>query len=200
MNVSSRSRRDEYADATRRALLDSATALFGSRGYAATSLEQVAADARVTKGAVYHHFPSKQALFMEVADEQDTLVRDTAMAAIRSQSTTWDASIAGMDAFLDLCLDPVFVRLVFLEGPVAIGFHGWWDCATGSRELIRAMLDALMAEGTIDPQPADVLTEVMFGCLNSMALLIARSENKDLVRRQAGQVMRRILGGLRAPA
>lgn len=192
-----RSRRDEYADATRRALLDSATALFARRGYEATSLDHVAADARVTKGAVYHHFANKQTLFMAVVTEQDVLCRDTAVAAIGSQASTWDASIAGVDAFLDLCMDPVFQRLVFLEGPVAIGYHGWLECADESRDLIRLMLDALMAEGTIDRQPVQVLTEVIFGCLNSVAMLIAKAADHDLARRQGGEVMHRLLEGLR---
>src|SRR5439155_687263 len=122
-----RSRRELYSEATRAALLEEATRLFGTRGYAGTSLEDVAAASQVTRGAVYHHFDGKQALFEAVLDAQET----RAIARITAAATAADpleAARQALDAFLDQCCDPVYGRLVWLEGPTALGWHRWREC------------------------------------------------------------------------
>src|SRR5262249_1811120 len=109
------SRREMYSEATRAALLEEATALFAARGYAGTSLEDVASASRVTRGAVYHHFASKQALFEAVLDMQE----ERAMAVVvtaAAASDPWEAAMLALDAFLDQCCDPTYGRLVWLEG------------------------------------------------------------------------------------
>ena len=60
--------RSQHVEATRRAVLAAARTSFGRKGYAQTSVDEIAAAARVTKGAVYHHFAGKEALFRAVAD------------------------------------------------------------------------------------------------------------------------------------
>src|SRR2546423_92086 len=92
--VAMRSRRDEYSDATRRAVLDSATKLFATKGYAATSLDEVGAEARVTKGAVYHHFSSKRDLFMAVSDELEEQTSALIVAASAGATSAWEATVA----------------------------------------------------------------------------------------------------------
>jgi AcrR family transcriptional regulator len=122
-----RSRRELYSEATRAALLDEATRLFATRGYAGTSLEDVAAASQVTRGAVYHHFDGKQALFEAVLDAQETraIARITAAA---TAADPLDEALQALDAFLDQCCDPVYGRLVWLEGPTALGWHRWREC------------------------------------------------------------------------
>ena len=141
-----RSRRELYSEATRAALLEEATRLFATRGYAGTSLEDVAAASQVTRGAVYHHFDGKQALFEAVLDAQET----RAIAQITAAATAADpleAARQALDAFLDQCCDPVYGRLVWLEGPAALGWHRWRECeqkyAFGLVErFITALVDA----------------------------------------------------------
>src|SRR3989442_3448107 len=67
-----RSRRADYSESTRQALVDSAVEMFAKRGYAATSLDAIAKRARVTKGALYHHFSGKQALFEAAFEAVET--------------------------------------------------------------------------------------------------------------------------------
>ena len=81
-----KSRRELYSEATRAALLGEATRLFATRGYAGTSLEDVAAASRVTRGAVYHHFDGKQALFEAVLDAQEARAIAEITAAATSSS------------------------------------------------------------------------------------------------------------------
>src|SRR5258708_6372832 len=122
-----KSRREMYSEATRAALLDEATTLFAARGYASTSLEDIASASQVTRGAVYHHFASKRALFEAVlrAQEAGAVARITAAA---TAADPWEAATLALDAYLDQCCDPVYGRLVWLEGPAALGWHRWRVC------------------------------------------------------------------------
>jgi AcrR family transcriptional regulator len=73
----------QRGEETRSRILDVAGELFAERGYDATSVADICARAGVTKGAFYHHFKSKQAVFLELRDRwlgpletQLTLARD----------------------------------------------------------------------------------------------------------------------------
>src|SRR5687767_8678544 len=105
--ASSMTHREEYTAATRQALLDSATAMFADRGYARTSLDEIAVGARVTKGALYGHFASKQALFRQVLEDLEAGTTQEVQRAIEGSATPWEAALAGLDAFLTACCDTV---------------------------------------------------------------------------------------------
>ncbi|HZU72401.1 MAG TPA: TetR/AcrR family transcriptional regulator [Acidimicrobiales bacterium] len=193
-----RSRRDEYSEATRQALLDSAARLFADKGFAATSLDEVAADARVTKGAVYHHFTNKQALFEAVADQAEVDACAAIMAAAAEAGDPWSGAIAGLDAFLERCLDPVYQRLCFQEGPAVLGFAAWWE--HGEKHeigLIRAMLAGLHAQGLVDSDDLDTLTQLLFGSMAAIALALARADDPKAASLSARQAIIRLVAGLR---
>ena len=195
-----KSRRDEYSEASRRALLDSARTLFVTQGYGPTSLDEIAAAARLTKGAVYHHFANKLALFEAVLDEveQETLAKIITAAA--GAGTAWEGGVAGLEAFLDECLDPVYQRLCFVEGPAAMGFVRWWECGEQYEiGVIKAMVLALQAEGfiTVEADHADVLTRILFGAMAAGALSIARAEDPAAERDAIRDVVLHLISGLR---
>ncbi|MDP9073455.1 MAG: TetR/AcrR family transcriptional regulator [Actinomycetota bacterium] len=200
-----RSRREEYSDASRRALLDSARRHFSARGFASTSLDDIAADARLTKGAVYHHFTNKQALFEIVLAELETesvlLITEAGAQAIARGGSSWDAAMAGLDAFLDHCLDVDYQRICFLEGPLALGFRAWWEQGELHEiALIRGMLVGLDAAGLIESDDIDVLTLLLFGSLLAAAIDIARSEEPQRTRDRVQDVVARMVWGLRPAA
>ena len=103
--VTTRSRREEYAEATYAALVDSAAACFFEDGFAATSLDQVANRARVTKGAIYHHFASKRDLFRAVLERQQSRTVGIIIEAGTTVTDVWGGIVAAFDAFLDLLSD-----------------------------------------------------------------------------------------------
>ena len=200
MDGAPRSRRDEYSEATRRALLESAARLFADKGFTATSLDEVAAEARVTKGAVYHHFRNKQALFGAAAERAE----EDACAAVRAAATeapdAWRALVAGMDRWLERALDPVYRRLCFQEGPAVMGFADWWE--SGEKHeigLIRAMLAGLHAEGLVDHDDLDALTALLFGAMTAAALALARADDPRSETRRIREATLRLIAGLRPP-
>ena len=105
-----KSRRELYSEATRAALLETATAMFAERGYARTSLDDIAVATQVTRGAVYHHFESKQAVFEAVFDAQEKDVTQRVAAAAAGQPNAWEAGMTALDAFLDLCCEDRYGR------------------------------------------------------------------------------------------
>jgi AcrR family transcriptional regulator len=169
-----KSRREEYSAATRQALLASATGLFAERGYARTSLEEIAAGARVTKGALYGHFDGKQALFRAVLGELEAATTQVVERAVAAATTPWEGAVAGLDAFLRACCDTVYGTVVMREGPVALPYAEWSAAEElHSYQLVRRMVQTLVDAGEIDPVPLDTAARIIHSIVAAAAMLIA---------------------------
>ena len=194
-----RSRRAEYSESTRSALVNSAIALFAGGGYAATSLDAIAAEARVTKGALYHHFPGgKKSVFQAAFDhiEQDVHRRLASVVGAESQSP-WDASQAALRVFLDICLEPIYRRVIWQEAPHVLGLNAWWDCEQRyAFGLIASVMERLMDAGLIERMPIDPLTRTISGALAGAAAAVSEATDPQRVRVEFEQVIGRLLDGL----
>jgi AcrR family transcriptional regulator len=172
-----------YSEATRAALLDEATALFAARGYSGTSLEDVATASQVTRGAVYHHFASKQALFEAVLDAREMRATAEVMAAAAGAADPWDAAILALDAFLDQCCDPVYGRLVWVEGPTALGWHRWRECEQKhSYGVVERFVHDLIEAGHLENRAVDTHVKFVFWMLGGAGLALAEADPSDLTR------------------
>jgi AcrR family transcriptional regulator len=195
-----KSRRDQFSEATRAALLDAATRRFAELGYAGTSLEDVAADIQATRGAVYHHFSSKRALFEAVFARLETSAVDKAAKAGARGATPWESAMLALAEFLDECCDPVYGRVVWLEGPLALGWVCWLEeeqkYAYG---LVESFVRALVESGTLAPLPIETTTQLAFGMLGAagQALAGAPAEEQTRIKTEYYDVMGRLLNGLR---
>ena len=114
----------ERTEATVSALVDAARELFARDGYAETSLDAVAAKARVTKGAVYHHFQGKPQLFEAVFSREVDRLCAAMPAVYASKRDPWDAFEACCRAFLEECLEPGLQRIMLLDALAAVGWEG----------------------------------------------------------------------------
>src|SRR5437763_2127333 len=151
-----RSRRDEYTESTRRALLDSAAAAFVEHGFADASLDDIARAARLTKGALYHHFTSKQDLLRAVFEEVESEMIAAVRRAGAGEPDTWRQLMAGIGAFLDACLAPRYRRIALEEAPAALGWQRWREIDERySLALVRTPLARLMSGGVLRRQPVD---------------------------------------------
>jgi AcrR family transcriptional regulator len=178
-----KSRRELYSAATRAALLDEATALFAERGYAGTSLEDVASASQVTRGAVYHHFASKQALFEAVLDRQEARVTADVMAAAASAADPRDAAMLALDTYLTHCCDPVYGRLVWLEGPAALGWHRWRETEKDhSYGLVERFIRDLVDGGYLRDTAFDSLVRFSFWMIGGAGLAVAEAPPEDKPR------------------
>lgn len=191
-----KTRRQENTEATRSALLDSAEALFVERGYAATSVEDVVRAARVTSGALYHHFRGKRELFEAVFDD----VERWAVARVEGEALGAGSAAAvldaGLEVFLDLCLEPRFRRIVVQEGPVALGWDRWRELeARSTLGLLQVVLDGVAADGGLGVASTTLLARTLFGAMLEAGLAIGSADDPVAARAEAGDVLRALLSG-----
>lgn len=193
-----RSRRHEYSEATRQALVDSAVELFTERGYAGTSLDEIARRARVTKGALYHHFSGKQALFEAAFDAVESGVVAKFAEVVSAAVEPWDAVQAGLDTYLKVCLEPSFQRIVVHEAPVVMGWERWRECEEQyTFGIVRSSLELLVRADEIDELPFEELSRIVFGALSAGAMVIAGAEDQRKASADVARVIERVLAGLR---
>lgn len=190
--------RDRQAEATRQLLVSVARDRFAERGYAATSVEEIIQQAGVARGALYHHFTGKDALFRAVYDAVQAEVTSRVVAAALAVSEPWAGVRAGLSAFLDACLEPEFRRIVVLDS-VPVLAQDVWDGGIEHNELpmLRSVL-APLVETYLPGVPAEPLAHVALGGLYGAALYIARSSEPTAARAEADVVLDSLITGLRS--
>lgn len=196
-----KSRREMYAEATQAAILEKATELFAERGYATASLEDVASAAQVTRGAVYHHFAGKQALFIAVLEQQEEHMIERITATMLGHEDLWEGAIAAIDEFLDLCLDPVYSKLVWREGMAALGWEGLKDCEEKfALGLIQRSVEALVEAGYIERRAVDTTVRFIFHMFGAAGMMLAEVDEADKQRKrdESAYAMKLMFNGLRA--
>jgi AcrR family transcriptional regulator len=198
--VTVRSRRLEYSESTRQALVDGAVDLFTKRGYAATSTDEVAKRARVTKGALYHHFSGKQALFEAAFDSVESAVLSRLTEIVVGPGDPWDRAMNGIRHYIEICLDPSYQRIVVHEAPVVMGWERWREAEDHfSFGLVRTAIQALIDAGEIDDLPVEATARLLFGALTAGATTIARSDDPKKTGAEVSTTIIRMLERLRGP-
>jgi AcrR family transcriptional regulator len=159
--------------ATRAALIDAARRLFIDRGYADTSTPEIVAAADVTRGALYHHFEDKRALFRAVVEAELSAVAGEIEQSSDPGGSPFEALVAGTDAYFRAMRSSGRTRLLLVEAPAVFGWAGLYeiDDKHGTRTL-REGLAAAMDAGTIRPLPLDALTILMAALFDRGALAI----------------------------
>jgi AcrR family transcriptional regulator len=181
---------------TRRALLDAARSLFAEKGYHGAAAEEIVGRAGLTRGALYHHFEDKRDLFRVVVDEMEGEIDEEIEAAERAQSGLPEAVMAGYRAFIDAVLDPEMRRTFFLDGPSVLGWEWREIDARHAVGKIEEGLEALIAQGFVEPQPVGPLARLINGTLLEAAFFVAASEDPELARDEVWGAMERLVGGL----
>jgi AcrR family transcriptional regulator len=178
-------------------VLAAARSAFGRKGYAQTSVDEIAAAARVTKGAVYHHFAGKEALFRAVYSEVEAEAQARTAAAVDPQGSPVDQLVSGVNAYLDVALDEEIQRITLVDGPVVLGLEpeGPADQTPGYLAL-RSALATAIAHGHLADFDAGVLAHLVGGLALLGGLLIARSSDPDGTRAALGPALDAMLRGL----
>ena len=187
----------ERSATTTEQLISAARRLFAEKGFPATSIDDIVREAGVTRGAMYHHFASKEDLFEAVFNrEQEALGQRVKDAATRRKGA-WAQLVVGCDEFLTAALDPQTQRILLLDGPGVLGAQRAQDIdESHSVKLIEHTIERAMHEGTIRRRPVAPIAQLLFGALCQAALVIARSENQDGTMKQMRQEVHRVLDAL----
>ncbi|WP_372508574.1 TetR/AcrR family transcriptional regulator [Mycobacterium palustre] len=165
-------------------------------------MTDIAAAARVTKGAVYHHFPDKRALFEAVVHRcNEAAQRRVYEAAARHGDDPWRAALAALSATLDVSLDRVVARLLYIEGPVGLGWRRWRESEDHYiRRNVRLLWQGLIDAGVFaDDIPVDAMTQLLSGMITHAGILLAEVPNRrrKAVRHDLCTAIHQVMLGLR---
>jgi AcrR family transcriptional regulator len=189
--------RTEQVRQTRAALVAAGRRLFGRDGYAATSVEDVATEARVTTGALYHHFPNKTALFETVFEGVHAEMLGASGRAAAGASDEIEALTLGFEAFLDEVLEPDVQQILVTDAPAVLGLARFTelDERYAFAEIVAA-LQAATAVGKLSVEDPETIARMLLGALVRGAMLIAGSEEPARTRNAVARAMRAMLAGL----
>lgn len=160
-------RREEYAAATRAAVLAAARTCFAASG-AATSAEQIAAVARVAKGSVFHHFGDKRQLYEAVFDAEERALVERVLAAVPATDDPRRLLAAGAGAFLEACRDPDVRALVIVHAPEVLGWARW---KAAEERWFLGQVTALVTRA-VGPAQAPLLARMVVAALDEAALVV----------------------------
>jgi AcrR family transcriptional regulator len=196
--MSVKSRRNAHTEATRRALLVAGRRLFGARGYAAVSVDAVARHARVTIGALYHHFRDKRDLFRAVYEQVLLELAERIAVASGQHEDPWDQLIAGCDAWLTECRDGEVRQIVLIDAPSVLGWEQWrqLDAPHGFGLTVRGLRSAMNA-GVLKHRSPEALAYLLYGALNEAGLALARAEDFEAARAEMRGLISELLTALR---
>jgi len=196
-NVKKGSRKAVQGAETRAALLAVAREQFGAAGFADTSIEELAATAGVTKGALYYHFTNKEAIFRAVYEQVKRDITDHVAPSFLI-ADPWEALLAGCQATLDAHLDPAVRRIVLFDGRAVLGWEVVHEIENRYGAIVlRGALRRCMNAEMIEKQPLVQLAQMLNGALTEACLLIADADDQRAAREEVGSVVERILVGLR---
>ncbi|MEZ0578471.1 TetR/AcrR family transcriptional regulator [Nocardioides sp. MH1] len=180
--VGAASRRAAYSASTKRALIDVAEERFTQAGYAAASLDAIVAGARVTKGALYHHFSGKQALFEAVFERVEQDASKRIQKALRGKKDPWTKALDGLRAFLVVVQEPAYRRIVIQEGPAVLGYERFREQEERSTfanvlDIVRSVLEA--GRWDLDEPMLQTYARIFFGAMSSAGESVASAVDPE---------------------
>lgn len=179
MNIKTRMSNEDRSSMTRKALVTAARKLFLEKGYADTSTPELVRAAGVTRGALYHHFEDKKAIFRAVAESELAEVAKLINRSTSNFSTAMQAFESGTRAYLDAMQTPGRAHLLLVEGPAALGVHAMKQLnGDSAAHTLRDGLAAAMAAGEIAQLPLDAVTTVLDAAFDRAALEIAQGASR----------------------
>jgi len=180
-------------------VVERALVVLDTWGLADLTMRRLGAELGVQPSALYHHFANKQQLFEAVLDSLESQAKQRVTAATTGVDDPWESAMAGLDAFLELCCDPVYGRLVWQEGPVALGWARWKECEEEhAYGLIEGFVRALVEAGLIEVASIDLATRFCFHLLGAAGQELADADDarKQQTKAECADLTRRMLTGL----
>ena len=185
--------------ATRQALVAAGRRLFAAQGFADVSTDAIAAEAGVTRGALYHQFADKLALFDAVVDavEGDTAARLAEHVAASGVTDPVEGIRLAVRLWLEICVEPESHRIALLDGPSVLGWARWREvCQRHVFGLAQALLSNGMETGRIRQQPLRPLAHVFMGASDEAALYVAEAADRAQARAEMIEVLDQLIDGV----
>jgi AcrR family transcriptional regulator len=184
--------------ATQAAILKAARKLFGDDGFQATTMDDIASAARVAKGAVYHHFKTKEDVFEAVFEEVSRdLVAEIARVS-RAEKDVLIAMATGTQHYLAACSKGATGQIILRDGPAVLGWERWReiDARHFGGKIPRA-LEVAMERGLIARQPVEPLARLLLGAMTEAAVACAGSNDIKKAGVEYSRAFRSLLEAMR---
>ncbi|MBO0139961.1 TetR/AcrR family transcriptional regulator [Agrobacterium sp. Ap1] len=196
-------KRLEKMEENRAKLIAAARKAFAEKGYANASMDDLTAEAGLTRGALYHNFGDKRGLLAAVVDQLDgeMAARAREIAAKKAcgdEGDIWQALLAEGAAYIEMALDPEIQRIVLLDGPAVLGDPSQWpsqnSCLAETRKGVRSLVES----GVMKPVDIEAASRLLNGAALNAALWVAASDNPAEVLPKAVEAFALMAGGLKA--
>jgi AcrR family transcriptional regulator len=160
---------------TRAKLIRAARTLFARSGYAEVATEEIVRRAGVTRGALYHQFPTKEDLFLAVYEQVEQELTESVSGLLDAEASPFAAMRDGIRVFLEACRAPDVQRIVLIDGPAVLGWERWREVAARyGLGLLEAVIAAAIEAGELEPLAVSPLAHLLMGALDEAALLVVR--------------------------
>jgi AcrR family transcriptional regulator len=186
----------ERREATIRDICASARKLFGAHGFAATTIDEIAAQAGVAKGAVYHHFPSKEDVFARVLENVQEELATGQMVAPRKQRAPVDRIAAGVARYLAAVSEPEIKQILLIDGPAVLGWLKWREIDMRYFGALTRTALSLVLPPNAPEREVDALAHLVMGAVMEAALLCATSKDTKKATRELTAALGKLLHGL----
>jgi len=187
-------RRAAQGRATREQLIEVATGLFAERGYEETSIDAVLAAAGVSRGALYHHFAGKDALFEAVLEAVENGVTARLTAEIAGAPDAVSAVESAALAWIEMAGDPVIQRIILSDAPSVLGLERWRAMNEEySLGATRLLLQAVADEGRLSSDLVAPFASMLLGALDELAMAIARTDDREAALAAGSHAVRELL-------
>ena len=186
--------------ATRGQLIEVATGLFAEHGYEGTSIEAVLAAAGVSRGALYHHFAGKEALFTAVLEAVNERVAAQVTEIVSGCTDPVDALRTGAMGWIDLAGDPVIQRIMLVDAPSVLGWEQWRAMDEGRTVgAMRTMLQAVSDSGRLPQELVEPFSHMILAALDEAAMVVARAPDTRAAVAEERQAVEEFLARLLRP-
>jgi AcrR family transcriptional regulator len=197
----STSRKAEQSKSTQGRLIKAAKKLFTTKGYAATAMEDLVAEAGMTRGALYHQYQDKRDLFRAVFESVEQELGERIAQAVATETDPWTQLRIGSRAFLASATDPAVRRIVLIDGPSVLGWEEWRRIDTEySLGMVRAVFEINVAAGNLPALPIGPLAHLIVGALNEAALAVAHASDAEAAREEFAEALDGVMDALHAQA
>jgi AcrR family transcriptional regulator len=196
--VEARTLKARQSEATRRKLVKTARRLFAKRGYADVSIEEIVRAAGVTRGALYYYFEEKVHLFGAVAVSMGEEIAAKVESVAAGEKRPEKRLEVGLQALLDVFLEPDVRRIILIDGPSVVGWKTWHEVDERySLGPLRDAVEVAMKAGYLRRQPVEPVARMLLGAVNAAGLYMAEREDHEAARAEVGRALDTLVSGLK---
>lgn len=181
---------------TRATLLATARKVFREYGYADTSMDDLTAQAGLTRGALYHHFGDKKGLLTAVVEQIDDEMDQRLQAISSDADDPWEGFCHRCRAYLEMALEPEFQRIVLRDAKAVLGGASP-ESQRHCLESMRGLIHDLVQQGVVEDVDPEGLASLIYGSLAEAAFWIADGDESNTKLTQGITALNLLLRGLR---